>query len=88
MCPNPCLQLFRDRTPSHDGSWASSRVEVQSVLWPEKATPHDILTSEEVPVICENYRKSGSVRCESWPRSFGKPKQRSESVEKYRHCAR
>ena len=25
ICPNPCLQLFRDRTPSHDGSWASSR---------------------------------------------------------------
>ena len=29
-------------------------------------------------MICENYRKSGSVRCESWPRSFGKPKQRSD----------
>ena len=25
ICPNAYLQLFRDRTPSHDGSWASSR---------------------------------------------------------------
>ncbi|CAE7568249.1 unnamed protein product [Symbiodinium sp. CCMP2592] len=36
--------------------------QVQCVLWPEKATPHDILTSEEVSVICENYRRGGSVR--------------------------